>query len=232
MPDREPSQNELRNGHRKRLRERLLDDPTKLFDDELVELLLGYVYLRRDNKMLAKRLIWRFGSIRGILAASPAALRNVEGCGEPTDAVLALLREIMARLSTDAVPRKQPVTLEELIEMGKQRLRFCSHEEVWAALLDKQNRLLNFIRIRDGSADHVGLEPREVAELMFGEKASSIVLMHNHPGGLAKPSISDRDLTERIDTALKSLGMYLQDHLIISSDQCFSLKLDRSIPSR
>lgn len=232
MAEKKESSANLHAGHRKRLRDRLLASPGELSDEELVELLLGYIYLRRDNAPLAKRLIRQFGAARDFLAASSVSLRRVEGCGAPVDTLLALLRELFARTPATAARKKQAVTMEDLVEMGKSRLILCPHEEVWAALLDKRNRLLNFIRVREGFASHVPLEPRDVVELMFRENASSIMLLHNHPAGISKPSVSDRDWTERLDTALQSLGMYLQDHIIISQDQVFSMRLDRCLPPR
>ena len=62
-------------GHRARLRERLLKDSTALADYEILELLLGYALLRRDTKPLAKELLSRFGSIRGVLDALPAEMQ-------------------------------------------------------------------------------------------------------------------------------------------------------------
>ncbi len=182
--DNAPSEAELRSGHRKRLRERFLTDPGTLPDYEVLELALGNVYMRRDNKMLAKRLLARFGNFAGLLSATPEELARVEGCGPAVDSFFSLLREIIARASQSNVQRKQAVTLPDLVEMGRQRLKHCADEEVWAALLDKQNRLLMFKRIRHGSSDHVALEPFEVVELMIRNHASSLVLMHNHPGGI------------------------------------------------
>ena len=224
-----PSDAELRSGHRKRLRDRFLADPANLPDYELLELALGHVYLRRDNKMLAKRLLSRFGSFAGLLAASSEELSAVEGCGQPVDSFLVLLREIIARASQSNVQRKQSVTLADIVEMGRRRLGHCSEEEVWAALLDKQNRLLKFKRIRQGSSDHVALEPLDVAELMIRDHASSLVLMHNHPGGTYLPSQEDRALTGRIALALRHLGLFLHDHVIITSEECFSMMQDRRI---
>ncbi len=219
-------------GHRRRLRERLLAKPGALSDEELVELLLGYTYLRRDNAPLSRRLIQYFGTVRDFLAAPSGSLHRVEGCGEPVETLLVLLRELFARSHASTVKKRQALSMEEIVEMGKSRLILCPHEEVWAALLDKRNRLLNFIRVREGSASHIPLEPREVVELMFRENASSVVLLHNHPSGLSRPSVSDRDWTERLDATLQSLGMYLQDHIIISQSQAFSLRLDRILPPR
>lgn len=226
---RTPSEADLRAGHRRRLRERVLADPASAQDYEILELLLGYVYVRRDNKMLAKRLLVRFGNLAGFLAASPQELREVEGCGVSVDTLVALIREIIARSTADHVQKKQTVTLEDVAEMGRKRLSACRDEEVWVALLDKQNRLITFRRIRHGSFDHVELEPLEVTELMIRYRASSLVLLHNHPGGSYRPSLADRETTERIAAALKSLGLCLQDHVIITANHCFSLRLDRSI---
>ena len=192
-------------------------------------LLLGHVYLRRDNKQLAKRLLRRFGSIAGVLAASDSERRLVEGCGEAVDSFCALMREIIARSAQSAVQRKQALDIADILRMGRERLGLSRDEEVWAVLLDKQNRLLTYSRIRHGSFDRVELEPLELVSLMLRHKASSIVLMHNHPGGSFRPSLADRELTGRIDAALKHLGLHLHDHVIITPEQCFSITLDRCI---
>ena len=223
------SEADLRAGHRKRLRERFLADPSALPDYELLELALGCVYLRRDNKILAKRLLQRFGGFDGLLCASAQELAQVEGCGPAVDSFLALLREIIARSSQSNVQKKSPVTLPDLVEIGRRRLGHCVDEEVWVALLDKQNRLLMFKRIRHGSLNHVALEPLEVVELMVRHHASSIVLMRNHPGGAYRPSQEDKALTGRIALALRHLGLLLHDHVIITSEASFSMMQDRRI---
>lgn len=219
----------LRSGHRKRLRERFLAEPSALPDYELLELALGCVYLRRDNKILAKRLLQRFGGFDVLLQASADELVQVEGCGPAVDSFFAVLREIIARASQSNVQRKRPVTLPDLVEMGRLRLGHCSVEEVWIALLDKQNRLLMFKKIRQGSLNHVALEPLEVVELMVRHHASSIVLMHNHPGGAYMPSQEDKALTGRIALALRHLGLLLHDHVIITSEASYSMMQDRRI---
>ncbi|WP_077072378.1 JAB domain-containing protein [Mailhella massiliensis] len=223
------SESALRSGHRKRLRERFLAEPSALPDYELLELALGCVYLRRDNKILAKRLLQRFDGFGALLRASADELAQVEGCGPAVDSFLAVLREIIARASQSNVQRKRPVTLPDLVEMGRLRLGHCVVEEVWIALLDKQNRLLMFKKIRHGSLNHVALEPLEVVELMVRHHASSIVLMHNHPGGAYMPSQEDKALTGRIALALRHLGLLLHDHVIITSEASYSMMQDRRI---
>lgn len=224
-----PSDAELRAGHRARLRKRFLQDPSALPDYEILELLLGHVYLRRDNKLLAKRILAHFGSIGDFLAASNAERRLVAGCGEPVDSACALIREIIARSAQSTVQKKQSLDMHDVIHLGLERLRLSSDEEVWTILLDKQNRLLTYSKVRHGSFDRVALDPLEIVQLMLQHKASSLVLMHNHPGGSFRPSLFDRELTGRIDAALKHLGLHMHDHIIITPENCFSIKLDRCL---
>lgn len=224
-----PSDAELRAGHRQRLRTRFLEDPSAMADSDLLELAMGYVYVRRDNKMEARRLLARFGSLDGVLSAAPEELAEVPGCGPALHPFLTLMREIIARSAQSKVQEKKAVTMPELLMMGRERLKRCLHEEVWAVLLDKQNRLLKFMKIRHGSTDHVALEPRELAELMLRSRANSLVLMHNHPGGSHMPSIEDRQLTGRISTALRALDLYLHDHVIITPEACYSIVRDRRL---
>lgn len=223
------SEARLRAGHRSRLRARFLADPVALPDHELLELLLGYVRVRHDNKILAKRLLQRFGSLNGVLAATEAERSLVPDCGAGVDTLCALIREIIARSAQSTVQKKAKVSLLDIAASAAGRLRLSREEEVWAVLLDKQNRLLTSIRIRHGSCDHVALEPRELVEEMLRHHADGMVLMHNHPSGSHRPSLADRELTARIGTALMHLGMHLHDHLIITPEQCFSIKLDRCL---
>src|SRR5690242_13245045 len=70
-------------GHRERLRQRLLRGGTEPLDDyELLELVLQAAQTRRDTKPIAKALLARFGSLGGVLGASPEELQSVAGMGE------------------------------------------------------------------------------------------------------------------------------------------------------
>lgn len=61
-------------------------------------------------------------------------------------------------------------------------------------------------------------------------KASSLILVHNHPGGSPKPSGADIDLTNKVQAAGEALGIRLTDHVIVTDDACYSLIEDCIIP--
>lgn len=213
-------------GHRSRLRKRFLSDPHNAYAYEVMELALGYVHLRGDTKPLAKELVERFGGIAGLLDAHPTERDDVPGLGPSTEAFLVLIREIIARYFEEAVKKKTAATLSDIGQLGRCRLAGCPHEEVWAALLDNGNRLLTFERIHTGSVDQVLISPREAVELTLKRKASSLVLLHNHPGGSSRPSTLDTETTNRLRQAMKAVGLRLLDHLILADGQCYSLTTD------
>ncbi len=218
-----PSDRDLRAGHRERLRTRFAADSSLLTDAEILELLLGYAYMRRDNNLLAKRLLLEKGSLASVLSSSAAELEEIEGCGAAVSKLFMLLREVYARSVSGAAQKKPSLTLKDVAAMAKSRLGPLAAEEIWGAFLDKQNRLIVFKKIRQGTSDHVPLEPLDVVEQMVRCSASSPVLAHNHPGGSTEPSTEDRSVTDSIASALAVLGLHLHDHLIVTADACRSM---------
>lgn len=217
-------------GHRKRLRDRLLSAGHALADYEVLELLLGHVLLRRDTKPLAKELLDRFGSLRGVLDARTQELAAVPGFGPALEAYWCLLREMMARYEeAPARQRMQLCSPQAVARMARVRLAGSDHEEFWIAYLDSQNRLISWEMASKGSVETVPLYPRDVMARALALKASSLILVHNHPGGSPKPSGNDLSLTEKIRDAGAPLGIRVMDHVIVTENDCYSLHEDRII---
>ena len=201
-------------GHRARLRERLLKDSTALADYEILELLLGYALLRRDTKPLAKELLSRFGSIRGVLDALPAEMQQVGGVGEGVAALRLLLREMMARYAEAPMrERKVLCTPRDVAQMVIPRLSGSPHEELWE-------------RLARGTVGMVPCYPRDILERVLQRKASGFFLVHNHPGGTPKASPEDIEMTRNIQRIATSMGLRLLDHLIVGDGACYSIRED------
>ena len=213
--------------HRSRLRDRFLDEPSKLPDYELLELLLGYVQIRKDTKPMSKDLLARFGTIAGVLDAHPTALQSVEGIGSSMFSYFQILRQVFSRYLEDSVRAKESVTLDDIGQMARSRLAGCPHEEVWAALLDNGNKLLTFTCVNKGGADHVLISPREAIEITLKHKASGLVLVHNHPNGSLKPTVPDIAATQQIRQAMHMVQLRFVDHIIVADGQYYSLTKDR-----
>ncbi len=205
----------------------MLDEPHKLNDYEVLELLLGHVLLRRDTKPLAKDLLERFKSIRGVLEAKPEQLLSLEGFGPSVAAYWVLLREVMARHSASPLLLREVLASPSAVAaMARQRLAGCPHEEVWVAFLDNSNNLLHWERASKGSVNTTPIYPRDIVARALKLTASAIILVHNHPGGNKGPSGLDLNMTKELEKAALTMNIRLIDHIIVTDESCYSLHQD------
>ena len=85
--------------------------------------------------------------------------------------------------------------------------------------------------LAEGSLDRVGLNSRQVVETALEDRASSVILAHNHISGLATPSEADVSLTLALRPLLRSLGIHLLDHLIIADGDFVSMAQSGLLPA-
>ena len=219
-----PISADLLKGHRARIRARLEKDPYGVADYEVMELLLGLSITRKDTKLLAKELLNRFGGFRAALDATPEELMEVPGFGDGLAKLWLLIREVMVRYNAAPyLERKKICSPLDLAAMGQMRLGNLSHEECWIALVNTQNALLVWDRLKVGNINTIGIEPREILERGIRAKASGVILVHNHPGGNPTPSSADLELTKELTELCPRLGLRLLDHIVVTSGVCYSI---------
>lgn len=211
-------------GHRARLRQRLARDAQTVEDYEILELVLGFALTRKDTKPLAKELLRRFGSIRGVLDARPDELQAVNGFGPGLLSLWQLLRELLARYQSSPLRRREEIaTPEAIAHLARTQLAGCPHEECWLALLNGGNFLIGWERLRQGNVSTVPILPRDVLELALLRKARGIIVVHNHPGGQARPSQPDLRLTQGLEHLAPQMGLRMVDHVIVTENDCYSI---------
>ena len=91
----------LHAGHRERMIEKFIRDPSVMPEHELLEMLLFLVIPRKDTNATAHKLLRTFGNIHNVLSANPDQLCTVEGVGRKTAANLVLFGTIMKRIISD-----------------------------------------------------------------------------------------------------------------------------------
>ena len=223
-----PSQASLKAGHRERLRARFQADPHKMPEYELLELLLGYVLIRKDTKPLAKTLLLNFKSLRGVLEARPEEVGRIPGVGQGVENYLSLLREVFARHAEGSLRHRLVLGTPEAVEaMARKRLVACSHEELWGAYLDSGNRLLAWEQLSAGNLDSTPISPRAIVEKALACKANGLILVHNHPAGHPRPSGADLMFTETARKAAEVFGIRFLDHIIITENSSYSMMEER-----
>lgn len=212
-------------GHRERLRQRILKGPKSLADYELLELVLAACIPRKDTKPLAKELIERFGSLRGVLLADKEVLKDVPGIGPGTLALWEALKEIRARIGEEGLADRQVIrNQDQVVEAAQARLGHLAHEEFWVVLLDTKFRVLSWRELSRGTVDKTAVYVRELMSLALRHKAKAMILVHNHPGGDPTPSEQDLELTRRISRAAMDLDIRVLDHIVVSDKKYFSFQ--------
>jgi DNA repair protein RadC len=185
-------------------------------DYELLELVLFRAIPRRDVKPLARALLDRFGDFNGVIAASPARLRDVSGAGEAVITELKIVEAAAQRLSRARVLRRQVVSSwDALLDYCHTAMAHRETEQFRVLYLDRKNVLIADEEQAKGTVDHVPVYPREIAKRALELNASALILVHNHPSGDPTPSSADIEMTAQIASACAALGLTLHDHLII-----------------
>lgn len=211
-------------GHRQRMRRRVKTAGLEsLADHEVLELLLYFALPRGDVNPLAHRLLRRFGSLSGVLEAAPEDLQKVEGIGENAAFVLSVVPGLAARYLQDK-NRRRPIfgSTEAFVCYVQALFASESREVAYMLCLNGNLQLINAVRLNEGSVGSVEVSVPMVVERALQAKARGVVLAHNHPGGRAKISYEDFELTKRCMQALACVDIRLLDHFVVCGDKCVS----------
>lgn len=215
----------MHDGHRQRLKDRFRQEGLDHFSDvQVLELLLFYCIPRIDTNPLAHRLLERFGSLAQVLEAPAADLEKVEGMGANAATFLSLITSVGRYY---LVNRSAQNTILNTTEKCGNYL--VSHfygrrnETVFLLCLDAKCKLLCCREIGEGSVNSAGIPVRRIVETALAANATSVVLAHNHPSGLATPSPEDVYTTRRLAAALDTVEIVLADHIVVADDDFVSL---------
>ena len=213
-------------GHRQRLRERFAKAGFDGFADyEVVELLLTLAIPQKDVKEPAKALITKFGTLRGILDASPEELKAVKGLGTVAPVALRIIREAANLYLQQSAERREFFgDREALSRFWRSRIGALPHEVFQVAYLDSAYCLMRegIEMLEEGTIDRAAVYPRRVMEAAVRRGAAALVFAHNHPNGNVQPSEQDQTLTRALVLAATTLQIKVLDHLIVSPDAVFS----------
>ena len=188
----------LHDGHRQRAKERYgLVGADALADHELLELALFYAIPRQDTNETAHRLLKRFRSLQGVLQASPEELEQVEGVGKNAALLLHLMADISQRARITSLPEKILNSPDRTGAYFMELLTGQKRELLYQVCLDGKGKLLTCRCIAKGTVSASAVHVRQVVENALYAGASTIILAHNHPSGVALPSDADVLVTRR-----------------------------------
>lgn len=201
-----------------RPREKLLRKGARaLSDQELLAILLGKGTPGMDVMALAAKLV-RLVDEKG-LEVKADDLSQFSGVGDAkATLILAAIEFARRRIKPEGAKIETPADLLPHVRHYADR----KQEHFICASINGANEILNIRVVSIGLIDRSPVHPREVFADALSDRASAIIVAHNHPSGGLDPSGSDIEITAQLKAAGEIVGIELLDHIIFNRTGYFS----------
>lgn len=208
-----------------RPREKLATNgPQFLSTSELLAILIRSGNDTDSAVSLSQRILLHCKNKLATLAKMPLnELMTFKGIGQAKAISIMAALELAKRRSQEIIPEKPTISSSEnAYQYLKHKLEGLDHEQFWVLFLDRANHALHTCQISKGGISATVVDPKVIFKHALTQKASSIILFHNHPSGNIKPSQIDFDVTQKIKKGAQILEITLMDHIIVGQNTYFS----------
>jgi len=195
-----------------------------LSDAELIAILLRTGNSAESAVDLAKKLLAVSGnSLNTLSDMSLRELSQIKGIGQAKAIALLTAFELGKRIRAEKVEESlQILHSRDVVNLMQDKIAHLDHEEFWAIYLNQANRILHTCNISRGGISSTGVDTRIIMQEAVLNKATQIILCHNHPSGSVRPSRADIQLTEKLHHAAELMDLILVDHIIIHKERYYS----------
>jgi DNA repair protein RadC len=195
-----------------------------LSDAELIAILLRTGNANDSAVELAKKILAASGnSLNSLSEKSLQELAKTKGIGQAKAVSLMTAFELGKRIQAEKVEQRlQILSSADVVNLMQDKIAYLEHEEFWVIYLNQANRILSTCQISKGGISTTGVDTRIILQQAVLNKATQLVLCHNHPSGSVKPSRADIQLTEKLRQATFLMDLILVDHIIIHKQQYYS----------
>lgn len=177
----------------------------------------------------ARTLLREFGSLSALLNAAPEeidrALSHAVGAGEVIAAARDFTHEALRQQVYGTPVHGADGALHRYLQSILGGLR---EERLLVVFADCEGRYIADEQMGSGGVDNLHLNFRSVVRRAMALEAAAILLAHNHPSGVAKPSARDIEVTRKIAAAGRCLGIHVIDHLIVTGTSIYSIVHERA----
>lgn len=191
-----------------------LDGDGRLYERDILNILLSNAYGGKDMSAVTDALLARFPSVHSIISADTRELTAVEGISE----AVALYLKALGRVVEECDKKEAYIkSTEDCIKYISSRFYGKDNESVEIYFVNKSGKVTDIESYTSYNADRVDISSAELMALISSTKAHGIYFAHNHVNTSATPSRNDDFVTERVAAACRISGLELFDHCIISS---------------
>jgi len=211
-----------------RPREKLmLKGVSALSDAELLAILIGSGNKNETAVELSQRILHctknNLNSL-GKLSINDL-IKNFNGIGEAKAiTIIAALELGKRRKAADTEKQLQILSSTDAFEIFQPILGDLQHEEGWALLMNRSNKIIKKIQVSKGGITGTIIDIRLIIKEAIESLASNIILIHNHPSGNTRPSQDDNYITQKLKEACNLLDIALVDHIIVCDRDYYSYK--------
>lgn len=165
------------------------------------------------------------GSLSQLARAGVKTLRMTGGLGVRKAAALAAALELGRRLGLEEASAPDVIrTNDDVEKIFRPLIAGLPYEEFWVLYLSSANTVLGKVKVSQGGVSGTVVDHRLIVKRAVEVLASGMILVHNHPSGVARPSDDDVRLTEKISAGAALFDITVLDHLIITAGECFSFR--------
>jgi len=207
-----------------RPREKLLTrGAAALSDAELLAIFLRTGVRGSSAVDLARQLLQKFGSLTCLFEADLAQVSALPGVGPVKYAQLMAARELCRRALGETLHRADVLDHPDRVRDYLRLLIGHRDIEIFVVIfLSVRNHVVSVEEVSRGTISETRVYPREIVKLALLRNAAAVIVAHNHPSGVAEPSVEDRRLTEVLKRSLQMVDISLLDHFVVTSRQAVS----------
>ncbi len=216
-------------GHRDRVRGVIAENGlSSLPDYQILEYLLFHGIPRKDTKIIAYRLLKKFGSLSGVLEAPIKELSEVPDMTYNAALFLHSLPEVCSAYQVRRLEGRKIISPKQVVPYVR-TLAALDRESLFVICMDEKNNFICGDDLIGGKVDRVQAEASEILSYAVDHKAKKLILVHNHPSGDYTPSHEDIMSTLGIKKILASINVEMLDHIVIAGQKAYSIFLNKEI---
>ncbi len=211
----------------KSIRERLVHQGVgTLSDAELISVIIQEGSGGLSAVELARNVLdANGGSLTQLSRTGIKELRITEGLGVKRAAILSAALELGRRLALEEASSPEIIATNDDVEkIFRHQIAGLPHEEFWVLYLSSANTVVGKVRVSQGGVSDMTVDHRLVVKRAIELLASSLILVHNHPSGVARPSDKDIRITQKICDGAALFDIAVLDHLIVTHAESFSFR--------
>ena len=205
-----------------RPRERLKKYGVKaLSNEELISILIRTGSKTKSVKELSYELLKNI-KLHDLNNTDYQTIKNIDGIGEVKAMTIVSAIELTKRILNKGNTKVQIKTSYDVYNIVKEDMENELQEKLLVLYLDNRKHLIEKKIMFIGTVNQSRVHPRDIFREAVKLNSSSVIVVHNHPGGSILPSKEDVFLTNNLIKIGKLMEISVIDHLIIGQEGYYS----------